>query len=155
MWVDYISKVFRGEFIPKRDYITSRILDYACSVYVVICGPDGESILFWTKYTGVFPTNIPSSAFNWSKGNLMKMPEYTISYKYAWKEDFNPMALAEFNINSKLNDLTPDTKITPVSVYEPLLVSTGKSFVGAPYIEQVYNNTNDRYIFKLRFRSLD
>ena len=150
MWVDYISKVYRGEFTAKRKYIQGRIFDYACSVYVIICGPDGESILFWTKYTGVFPTNIPSSAFNYSNGESMKVPNFSITYEYSWKEDFNPTTLGEFNYNSGAKTVI-NGDIDYAAIYEPKLGHTGKTFVNAPFIESVSDN-NGGYDFKLRFR---
>lgn len=146
-WVDYISKVYRGELSPKQEYIKNRILDYACSVYYILCGPDGSSILFWSKYTGVFPTNIPSATSSWSKGNNLRLPEYSINYEYSWKEDFNPVTLAEFNLNS-----AKTSTYQYISTYEPELLSTGKTFTGAPFIE---TNTDPAggYSFSLRFRT--
>ncbi len=145
-WIDYISKVYRGELAPKSDYVKYRILDYACSVYYFLCAEDGETILFWSKYTGVFPLNIPSAASSWTYGDLLKMPDLDITYAYGWKEDFNPVTLAEFNMNSgKLSD-----KKYAVN-YEPELTSTGKTFVNAPFVE-TRKGPNGEYNFKLRFR---
>jgi hypothetical protein len=100
-WIDYISKIYRGELKAKNEYRYAKILDYACAVYYILCGPDAETVLFWTKYFGVFPTNAPSSIFSWSKNNLLKVPEYSINYAYAFKEEFSPLTLAEFNMNSR------------------------------------------------------
>ena len=146
-WTDYISKVYRGEFKAKDEYIRERILDYAVSVYYFLCGPDGETILFWSKYTGVFPTNNPASAASWSKGNVASNPEYSISYDYSWKEDFNPVSLAEFNKNSK-----QDSVYKYASIYEPLLSSTGRTFTNAPFVETT-TDKNTGYTFKLKFRA--
>lgn len=144
LWIDYISKVYRGEWKSKRDYIANKILDYATSVYYILCGPDGESILFWSKYYGVFPTNTPSSVLSWSKGNIVNNPEYSITYQYSFKEDFNPLALAEFNVNSGGGGFTYK------NIYEPALASTGRTFSGSPFIDTV--NKNGNYVYKLRFR---
>lgn len=149
-WCDYISKVYRGEFEPEEYYIKNRILDYACSVYYFLCGEDGETILFWSKYTGVFPTNIPSAKSSWNKGTLLKMPEISVNYEYAWKEDFNPVSLAEFNINGSGAD--QDSGYSYISTYEPELLTTGKTFTGSPFVETIRNSVGD-YTFKLRFRA--
>lgn len=146
-WTDYISNVYRGTFHSRSDNIRNRVLDYACSVYYFLCGPDGETILFWSKYTGVFPTNTPSAASSWSRGSHIKLPEFTINYDYAWKEDFNPLSLAEFNINSKSNKAS---SFTYAKTYEPELATTGKTFVGAPFIESSVGAGG--YTFKLRFK---
>jgi len=143
-WVDYISKIYRGELVSKAEFIYKKILDYACSLYYILCGPDNETILFWSKYFGLFPTNIPSSTSSWSKNNLLKMPEYSISFAYSFKEDFSPLSLAEFNMNSRGG-------FTYKKTYEPGLLSTGKTFTGSPFIETV-KNANGDYVFKLRFR---
>ena len=143
-WIEYISKVYRGVVEPKAEYIMEKILDYACSAYYILCGPDGESILFWSKYFGVFPTNTPASVTSWSKGNLLKIPEYNITYAYSVKEDFSPLTLAEFNMNSH-------GYLNYRKTYEPYLLSTGKTFTGAPFIDTY--NSNGEYTFKLRFRN--
>lgn len=145
-WVEYISRVYRGEFVPRKDYRYKKILDYACSVYYFVCAEDGETILFWTKYFGVFPTNIPASTSSWGKGNLIKTPEYSITYAYAFKEDFTPLTLAEFNVNSKASGTIAYRKI-----YESVNCATGKTFANAPFIETY--TTNGEYVFKLKFRN--
>lgn len=144
IWVEYISKVYRGEWSPKQSYMTDKILDYPVSVYYILTAGDGETILFWTKYYGVYPTNIPSSTLSYSKGSMVQMPEYSITYQYSFKEDFNPLALAEFNMNSKGGGFTYN------KIYEPTLLSTGRTFCGSPFIDTV--NTNGEYAYKLRFR---
>lgn len=147
IWVDYISNVYRGVWNPKRDYIINKVLDYAVSVYYILVGGDGETILFWSKYIGVYPTNIPTSTLSYSKGSMVQMPEYSITYQYSIKEDFNPIALAEFNMNSKSDSYVYS------KTYEPTLMSTGRSFCGAPFIHTV--KENGEYKYKLRFRKAD
>lgn len=146
-WVDYISKVYRGEFSPNSRNVRSRTIDYASSVYYFLCGPDGETLLFWTKYTGVFPTTIPANGLAWSKGNVTKLPEYSINYEYSWKEDMVPTTLAEFNINSAKQSSYQYAKI-----FEPEIASTGKTFVNAPFIETVIDKVTGKYEYKLKFR---
>ena len=145
-WTDYISKVYRGEFAVNRDNIVNRTIDYAASVYYFLCGPDGETILFWSKYTGVFPTNSPSSASAWS-GEILKNPNISINYEFSWKEDMMPTTLAEFNLNS-----SKDTSYRYAKTYEPELGSTGKTFVNAPFIDTVIDKKTGKYEYKLRFR---
>lgn len=146
-WIEYISRVYRGEVTPKRDYIQKKILDYTVSVYYFICGPDGETILFWSKYFGVFPTNTPSSASSWSKGSSVKLPEFTINYAYAMKEDFSPLSLIEFNKNS---DKFGHYKYR--KTYEEELLTTGKTFSNAPFVELAKDKRTGEYVYKLRFR---
>lgn len=145
IWTDYISKVFRGELTPKRKYMINKILDYACSLYYIVTAADGETILFWSKYYGLFPTNAPTSNLSWSKGSFVRAPEHSISYSYAVKEDFNPFALVEFNHNSIGGDLVYRKN------YIPEIGGCGDSFARHPFIETLKDNKT-LYKYKLRFR---
>lgn len=142
-WMEYISKVYRGEITPHREYVQRRILDYASSVYYFVVGQDGETILFWSKYFGIFPTNAPSAASSWSRGSAVKLPEFAINYSYSFKEDFSPLSLAEFNMNS--------SKATEYKkTYEKSLNATGRTMSGTPFIETT-KDPRGQYIYKLRF----
>ena len=148
MWIDYIGYVYRGKLVPKDDYIINRIIDYATCVYYILCAEDGETIIFWSKYYGVFPTEAPSSGFSYTSdnGGGVKQPELQLEYQYSWKEDFNPLSLIEFNTHSNKNNLKY------ISNYQPDLIGTGYTWAGAPFIE-TFNGSNDvPYTFKLRFR---
>ena len=130
-----------------------KTLDYPCSVYYIITAEDGETILFWSKYYGVFPTNVPSSSYSWTKGNTLASPEVSITYQYSFKEDFNPVSLVEFNLNSRIDSLS-NPKYEPV--YNEHLGSSGYTWVGRPFIETVTDNDSGKdYYFKLRFLKQD
>lgn len=154
IWEQYISSVYRGELSPKREYMQSRVLDYAVSAYYILCDATIDNkILFWSKYYGVFPTNSPSAELSWSKGKMLGMPQYNVSFAYAFKEDFSPLALAEFN---ELSDSDLTYRL-PYGVEEidgkegPLTTTVTNTWVGAPFIETIFNGVGD-YNFYLRFR---
>lgn len=144
MWTEYISRVHRGALRPREYYFAKKVLDYTSSVYYFVCGPDGETILFWTKYFGAFPINTPASAMSWAKGSSMRMPQFSINYAYAFKEDFNPLAIAEFNENSEEDFVYKKT-------YDHTLAGSTRSISGAPFIESS-KNADGQYIYKLRYR---
>lgn len=151
-WVEYISGVSRGEFAPLTKNIINKVLDYACSCYYFLTAEDNETIIFWSKYYGVFPTNIPSSQNSWSKGDYVHNPSLDISYTYSFKEDYNPMAMLEFNKNAGLSS----SSISYVPSYDPKLGHAGTTWVGTPFVELVTDKTggsNCPYTFKLRFMS--
>lgn len=155
IWVDYISKVYRGEWNPKSEYIKDRILDYAVSAYYILTAGDGETILFWSKYTGVYPTNIPSSNLSWTKGNTITNPEYSITYQYSFKEDFNPFSLVEFNYNGSKTGYDNNNNYNYNTIYEKEIMGTGRAFAGVPFIDFLPDSkiTGD-YHARLRFRTL-
>ena len=141
VWTEYISAVYRGEAEPIDGYADKHILDYAISIYYFLTKSTGEDILFWSKFTGCFPTNCPSSNFSDSLGNQIRRPNYTVSFSFARKDDYNPLSIAEFN---KLS--YTDYEYMPV--YNEDTLHVNKSFLGAPFVD-----TGDGgHLFKLKFR---
>ena len=148
LWVEYISGVYSGKYIPRTYYIYNKILDYASAVYYIITAEDGETILFWSKYYGVFPTTIPSTQYGWSHGSLIgaQSLDVTITYQYSFKEDFHPSSLVEINEASRIN-LSSHIDYAPT--YDPELGHIGEAWVKVPYVEAV--KENNRVVYKLRF----
>lgn len=142
IWVDYINKVSRGVFSPKSTYIKQRILDYACSCYYFLCGPDGSTILYWQKLTGVFPVNTGENAFSWDSGTLLAKPEINIKYMYSMRSVMDVAHLSEFNALTRVNgDVVANTNLTIdssyfKSVYSPDNIQTGATLTHSPYIWQ-------------------
>ncbi|MEI2419218.1 hypothetical protein V6O07_03010, partial [Arthrospira platensis SPKY2] len=97
IWVNYMNAVAMGHMSPKREYIAKRILDYAVSAYYFLVAEDGETIIYYAKYTGVFPTNVPDSAYSWQKGDESKERTFQIQYQYSFYDPMNPLIIKEFN----------------------------------------------------------
>ena len=142
LWTEYMSGVARGLIKPHRKYIKSKQLDYAISIYYFLTKADGESILYWTKFTGAFPTNVPSSAFSMREGERVRNPTQSITWQYSEKRDYNPLHLAEFNNLSH-------TGYRYVKTYNPESMRAAYTLQGAPFVD---TNTGGR-LFKLRFRT--
>jgi len=147
LWVEYISGVYRGSIEPLGNNIINKILDYVGACYYILTAEDGETIIFWSKYYGVFPTNIPSTQYSWGAGNTINNPQVDINYRYSFKEDFNPYTILEFNYNSRV---TPNIKYIPT--YDRRLDHVGATWVGAPFIELVEDKSTGIYEYKLRFK---
>lgn len=105
VWSDYIEAVRRGSIVASADAIrrfnkdnsiNKGYIEYMNSAYYFLLEPDGKTIKYYAKYTGVFPTNVPYSAFGWEMGNN-GAKKVTINYQYNFKEDMNPEILKEFN----------------------------------------------------------
>ena len=141
-WVDYINKVSRGVFSPKRDYIKSKILDYACSCYYILCGPDGNTILYWQKLTGVFPVNTGENVFSWDSGTLLAKPEINIKYMYSFKSSMDPTILEEFNT------LTATSRTFKTS-YDKDNLFGGSTLTHAPYISLKSKDVEGNRVYRL------
>ena len=141
LWAEYINAVWRGETYANQEYRAMHILDYAISIYYILTKRTGHDILFWTKWTGCFPITVPSSNFSDSIGNQIRRPNYTISFAYNRKDDFNPFNIIEFN-NLSRGDFSH------IGIYNPDSLRVHKSFVGAPFVD----TQDGEHLYLLKFR---
>lgn len=99
IWVEYIDAVSVGKMKPLREYITKRVLDYAVSAYYILVGEDGKTIRYYAKFTGVFPLNIPDSAYGWQQGDEIKRRNFQIQYQYSFFDAMEPLIIKDFNVS--------------------------------------------------------
>lgn len=147
-WLYYIDGVMRDRFRPKDRYILYNSFDYMSSVYHIICDVTGENILWWDKFTGVFPTQAPNSDLSWNKGGRTEN-KLTIPFTYFHHEALNPQILTDFNYNSLGYDYMRDYveksggKIDLGNAIDPLYNSDmgtiGTNLVGRPFITSFHN----------------
>ena len=68
LWVKYMENVTDGTFSANPDMIRNKVFDYMSSIFYFFLEPDGKTIKYWVKYTGCYPTDIPSDQLNFSRG---------------------------------------------------------------------------------------
>jgi len=107
-WIEYINGVKRGFYYAQGNYIDQKIIDYASSIYYFLCAPDGHSIRFFTKLTGVFPINIPYSAFSWEIGSAPDDKKLSVTFQYQIKEDLDIEIIDDFLTLSGSGDFLGD-----------------------------------------------
>lgn len=88
-WHKYIHAVTRGNIRPKNDYIEYNIIDYKASLYVLHLKPDFKTITMWSKFTGIYPVNVPLSAFSEEISQLQDISiDIEFSYdKFEWLDE--------------------------------------------------------------------
>ena len=69
------------------------------SIYYFVLNPDGKTIKYWIKYTGCYPTEIPSTSLQYNRGSSENV-ELNLTFQYTLKEEMNPDILKEFNLIS-------------------------------------------------------
>lgn len=98
-WLYYIDGVTRNRFSPKTKFIMHNKFDYATSVYCITCKADAETIVYWTKYTGAYPTAVPNSDLSFNlRGSVNN--KVTIPFTYFLQEAMDPYILVDFNKNA-------------------------------------------------------
>jgi hypothetical protein len=164
LWITYIDNVARGVWSPSynlqglgvatginQSHVYTKTLDYGASAYVFKCGPDGEDILYWTKYYGVFPVNTGASVLSWELGqNIGDAPRLNINFKYSFKRDLNPISLIEFNAASR-----SDGRFEPS--WDRNYNHSSRPFVGAPFVEMMFGESetlSSHSVLRLKFKKL-
>jgi hypothetical protein len=95
-WMHYIDLVLRGIIYTKLEYVVRRRIDYAVSMYCMSIAPDGETIQYFSKHTGVHPTSLPLTAFQEEFGKNEK-PTLSIGFSYNRIEAMDPIIFRDFN----------------------------------------------------------
>ena len=82
------------DFVDDR-YLNGKIIHDQMAMYKFIVGEDGESIIHYSKFIGVYPKNVPRSTFSDlpADGNV----KFTINFKASYVEDMDPNIILDFN----------------------------------------------------------
>lgn len=147
LWIEYISGCYRGTILPKASDIIDKILDYAGGVYYILTAEDGESIIYWEKYYGLFPTNISVDSLSWTRESPIFAPKFSVTYKYSFRKTFDPSIFIEFNHNANIS-----SDLDYVPVFDKKLGHVGQSWVGVPYVESETTDGSNEVVYKLRFK---
>lgn len=148
LWMVYIDNVSRGIWKPsynlygskiatsshRASHVYMRALDYAASIYVFKCAPDGETVLFWDKYYGVFPTATGATSLSWDGSEpIGSRPKLSIPFRYSWRRPMSPISLIEFNMNSNIS--ANSLYINSENSFNANYNHSSRPFVGKPFIE--------------------
>jgi hypothetical protein len=144
LWVDYMEFVRRGLMLSSNYSIKNRIFDYFSSVYYFTLEPDGQTIQYYCKYTGVAPIAVPYSAFNYNRGEIGEV-KLNIPYIWSYKEDMNPDILSDFNkVTSKSPEHLLDFSIKPKGQSKTSFYNEGKIYeVGGGTLQQTIFGTDN------------
>jgi hypothetical protein len=137
LWLYYMDAVKRNTATPLGAYIQYNKCDYASSLYYLVCDATGENILYWGKYTGIFPLNVPTNVLSFNRGDTGTSPKIIdIQFSYFYYEDLLPEILIDFNNNSYIRGGgTNPIGADKMSSYDPDVAGSGNAIAGAPYIE--------------------
>lgn len=128
LWSNYIEKVFIGDVISiaslkalgadESGSFTSGVIDYMSSVYHFSVMPDGRTLQYWCKYTGVFPTTNPYSIFTSDDAAVNLVHSVPIEYQYSFKEEMKMHILEDFNIVSSGQAIKFPSNSTEVKYFD-------------------------------------
>lgn len=104
-WMRYIEAVRMGYHEPSQLTRDNRILDFTSSIYLFLLDFDMQTILYFAKYTGVYPNTVPFGNIIMSDIASTKAPlDPAVVFSYQHKEEFNPQIIYDFNMISNRTD---------------------------------------------------
>ncbi len=162
-WTYYQDKVMRDIFTPKKKYLQYNAIDYATSIYDFMVDETGENVIYWAKYTGCVPYQVPMSDLGFNRGSDPDK-NLTIQFNYFYCEHMDLDILRDFQYNSlgyiymksiKKNGKNGYTIFKPCSLEdtEPMFNQEyflGPNLNGRPVLIFVTANDGQKYI-KLRW----
>jgi hypothetical protein len=77
------------------NYTFNKVLHDQFAIYKFITADDGMTILYWGKYTGVYPTGAPRGSFSSMSGQDGQ--KHTVQFKAQFFRDMDPITITEFN----------------------------------------------------------
>lgn len=145
---EYLRMLKTGDsgLCPKKDHILNRILPELFSIYKFIISDDGETIMYYTKATGVYIADVPRSDFSDPPQDGFK---FSLSFHAQFIEDNNPLILSDFN------NISPATKQSQfVDVYDTEHMRVNNDWVRFPYIvksEPRVKKSGAKYDYRLKW----
>jgi len=97
VWIEYTENIRRGFYGVNKEALDQNYLDYVSSLYYFILDMDGETILYYEKFTGLVPISNPYDALVMNELNDRAVTNLSIEYVYSYMENMNPEILIDFN----------------------------------------------------------
>ena len=144
-WLDYISNIGKGVFVPYNDMRIRRETDYDTGIYVMVMAENGRNIKHIAKTIGIPITNNKGKLFDVTKGQSKNTDtgEYAMRFKCFGAEYDDPILLKEFNdvigmFNTDIRSMMYlGTPTDYVEVPNSLLPTVGNRAI--PFIDLRYN----------------
>ena len=152
---DYETLKKHGTIAPQKKYIMNRVIHDQFSIYKFIVDEDMETILYWGKYYGVYPTSLPRDAFNSS--NFQDGLSFSINFKAAFYEDMRPEILYDFNtLGRELYNKCPYR----IDIWNDVMGRTDNRAAKVAYVQKVTTDKRAQqnpngYYYKLAWKGED
>ena len=152
---DYETIKHHGHLPPQDIYRQQKILYDQYSVYKIMVGDDGETILYYGKFYGVKSKSLPRDVF--SNTDFSNGLSYSIDFGAAFYDDMQPYILVEFN---KLYKTAWDNAKYEYDVHNTDLDIPDNRRAKAARVFRVYskyakNSNTAGYVYKLKWKGDD
>lgn len=159
---EYEKQKLLGRVTPvNKRYIYDKILSDQIAIYRIDVAEDGESILYFAKWTGCFPTNVPSDVLS-DIENITGNLTLNISWHAQFFDDMDLNILSDFNAlvaRRAPKYFKDETDKSDIPLYDPVTHMSNGEWAHVPYIatiketnESKLNRIDKMRKLKLRWR---
>lgn len=147
---EYINLKNLGIVGPKQRQVWRKVLHDQFSIYKIVVDEDGTTITQFVKYTGVFPTSVPSSMFS-DMNSTEPKGRLSVEFSCFEVEDMNPYILREFNAvsSSPVNGIANLMKLRECELYDTGADHANGDWPKYPYVYWPKLNEGSQYISTL------
>lgn len=156
LWIDCIEGEYLGDVISSyalaSDFgaIQNMYIDNMCSVYHFAVRPDGKTLIYWAKYTGVFPLTKPYDVFQSKDGEPNIIPTVQANFQFSYKEDMEIAILREFNsLMGNANSIVSDRGMGTSENFFENSVKIGNIGPSGIGISKAKNGANNIPVYEL------
>lgn len=142
---EYMRHLKLGYIAPKRTYIKAHIIPEQFSIYKFLVGSDGETILYYAKFTGCYFTDVPRSDMSDPSDDGIK---FSVGFHAQFVEDMNPNILKEFALVANCDGYIKNGS-TFIPVHGGVNIDVNNSWGTRP---TVIKRTTDSSIYGKRIR---
>lgn len=148
---EYETLKHHGTIAPYRKYIENKVIHDQFSIYKFLVDEDMESIIYYSKFTGVMPKSLPRDVF--SNAKFDNGISYSVDFRAAFFEDMKPEILNDFNYISAPYYTTLPYQI---HVYNQVFGRVdGRPAQSAIVVKENSLYSPNKYVYKLKWRGGD
>ena len=136
---EYEKQKNLGYITPtKTDYIVHKILYDQISIFKIVVAEDGESILYFAKWTGCIPLNVPTESLS-DMSNINGNLNISIDWHAAFFEDMNKEILQDFNavVLNHVGSSFSDDPSKDIKLFDPVTKMSNGEWASYPYIASI------------------
>lgn len=148
---EYETLKHHGTIAPYRKYIENKVIHDQFSIYKFLVDEDMESIIYYSKFTGVMPKSLPRDVF--SSAKFDNGISYSVDFRAAFFDDMKPEILNDFNYISAPYYTTLPYQI---HVYNQVFGRVdGRPAQSAIVVKEHSLYSPNKYVYKLKWRGGD
>ena len=148
---EYETLKHHGTIAPYRKYIENKVIHDQFSIYKFLVDEDMESIIYYSKFTGVMPKSLPRDVF--SNAKFDNGISYSVDFRAAFFDDMKPEILNDFNYISAPYYTTLPYQI---HIYNQVFGRVdGRPAQSAIVVKENSLYSPNKYVYKLKWRGGD